>query len=98
MTRIDQLLEASTITRVVDILVRDGIVIRDRTENDRRSVSVSLTPTGRELAAFLAEGTSSFHEDVLARIPDSEKKNFVRILKILDAAIEPWRATETTVK
>jgi DNA-binding MarR family transcriptional regulator len=89
-------LEASTITRVVDVLARDGVVIRDRPENDRRTVTVALTAKGDKLAAYLAEGTSSFHEAVLARIPDPEKENIVRILKILDAAIEPWRAPEKT--
>ena len=39
------------LTLVVDNLERDGLVRRERSENDRRFVTVHLTPKGRSLIA-----------------------------------------------
>ena len=47
-------LDTSTVTRLVDGLVRDGLARRARDEGgDRRRVFVSLTDAGRELAGRL---------------------------------------------
>ena len=40
---------SATMTGIVDRLVRDGLVERNRGEQDRRSVVVSITAAGREL-------------------------------------------------
>jgi len=46
---------ASTATRILDALERNGTVHRGRSEADRRAVAVSLTPEGRRrLAAWRA--------------------------------------------
>ena len=46
---------ASTATRILDALERNGTVYRRRDDHDRRAVAVSLTPGGRErLAAHRA--------------------------------------------
>ncbi len=43
-------LHPSTISGVVDRLEKKGYVVRDRTDKDRRVVTVQLTPTGKTLA------------------------------------------------
>jgi DNA-binding MarR family transcriptional regulator len=42
--------EMSTLSRLVADMHRDGIVMRERPQNDQRSLQVSLTPRGAELA------------------------------------------------
>jgi DNA-binding MarR family transcriptional regulator len=42
---------ASTATRILDALERNGIVRRGRDDQDRRAVTVSLTPLGRRRLA-----------------------------------------------
>jgi DNA-binding MarR family transcriptional regulator len=42
---------ASTATRILDALERNGIVHRGRSKTDRRAVAVSLTPEGRSVLA-----------------------------------------------
>ncbi|MEU7586963.1 MarR family transcriptional regulator [Micromonospora sp. NPDC049230] len=44
----------ATLTGIVDTLVRDGLVERQRDDSDRRSVRIVLTPAGRERAATLS--------------------------------------------
>jgi DNA-binding MarR family transcriptional regulator len=41
----------STATRILDALERRGVINRTRADDDRRAVTITLTPTGRELLA-----------------------------------------------
>ena len=45
------LLSRSGLTRLVDRLVRDGLVRRERCEDDARGLNAVITPAGRELFA-----------------------------------------------
>jgi DNA-binding MarR family transcriptional regulator len=45
------LLSRSGLTRLVDRLVRDGFVRRERCEDDARGLNAVITPAGRELFA-----------------------------------------------
>src|SRR3954454_22180907 len=47
-------LPASTITSVIDALIKRNLVIRERHSSDRRAVLAILTPAGRTLADRLA--------------------------------------------
>lgn len=62
-------LDGSTMTRVVDILVRDGWLERARPEVDRRVVRVSLTGKGREMASRLEENIEAYYRKVLENLP-----------------------------
>lgn len=46
-------LQASTVTNLVDRLVRMGLVQRRHTDDDRRVVTVNLTPKGRRVLAHI---------------------------------------------
>src|SRR4051812_40709174 len=43
-------LEATTLSHLLRALSRDGLIVRDRVENDNRAVVVSLTAKGRRVA------------------------------------------------
>ena len=47
----------STMTRVIDVLVRDGVVARGSNPEDRRKVCVELTAKGKDLARKLPTST-----------------------------------------
>ena len=83
-------LAMSTSTRIVDILVRDGIVSRHPSESDRRKVCIRLTEKGREIAEKLNACTQQFWANILNAIPNEKKKqiseNMKMLLKALDAA------------
>jgi DNA-binding MarR family transcriptional regulator len=42
--------DMGALTRLVDELTREGLVIRERNEHDRRAVQIAITPEGRRLA------------------------------------------------
>jgi DNA-binding MarR family transcriptional regulator len=82
-------LDTSTVTRLVDVLVRDGLAQRARDEaGDRRRVFVSLSETGRELASRLECCADDYCERILERIPAEQREDVYRALQHLVQAID----------
>lgn len=78
----------STMTRIIDILTRDGIVDRKRNQKDRRQVCVKLSKKGRDIALKLKHCSEKYSEEMLNQVPIKERKNVFKSLKILNSAIE----------
>lgn len=62
-------LDTSTMTRIMDNLVRDGLVQRVRDESDRRYVVVQLTEQGQECAQKLRASIEKYYCDIITAIP-----------------------------
>lgn len=86
-------LAVSTVTRIVDILVRDGIVSRKASETDRRKVLIELTEKGTEITASLNQCTEYFWEQVVSSIPAEKKREIVGNLKLLTEALDCTEGT-----
>jgi DNA-binding MarR family transcriptional regulator len=79
-------LAMSTLTRAVDLLVRDGIVKRNRSENDRRKVILFLTEMGLDLQKKLHRCSLEYTIEILERIPEEKREELINALKLLDNA------------
>lgn len=75
--------QKSTCTRLVDILVRDGLLQRVADDTDRRSVRISLTSQGVRLRDQLNECYHHFWEKLFSHIPEDNKKSVINVLTIL---------------
>lgn len=79
-------LNTSTVTRVLDNLVRDGLILRTRDERDRRIVIVSLSEKGRETAEELSKNINQYYKKILVNIPDGELRQVLNsVSMILDS-------------
>jgi DNA-binding MarR family transcriptional regulator len=82
-------LDTSTVTRVVDVLVREGMLERARDEGgDRRRVYVSLTRRGRGLAERLLECSDGYTERILGRIPADRREDVLHAMGVLVDALD----------
>ena len=102
MSRIGSRLQVhpASVTSAVDRLETSGLVIRQRSTTDRRTVLATLTPTGRELAL---RATADLNRDVfgdlgLTTLQQSESLRLMRDLRTAwgdgDASESPERETE----
>ena len=91
-------LAMSTSTRIVDILVRDGIVSRHPSESDRRKVCIRLTEKGREIAEKLNACTQQFWANILNAIPDEKKNQVSANMKMLLSALDAAQGSCCDVK
>lgn len=88
-------LDTTTVTRVVDVIERDGLVRRARDERkDRRLVFVSLTTRGKALAEKLEGCAEDYCRRILGAIPPNERRTILRALERLVSAIDGLPAAQ----
>ena len=66
------LIQQPTMTKLLDRMVRDGLVTRAQDARDRRVVRVNLTLEGRARAAELVAVAGRYEAEILARHPQAE--------------------------
>ena len=71
----------STITGVVDRMERNGLVTRERSQDDRRVVLISLTPSALELLAALDGPIAEAHEQQFQNLTAEEVVQLEQLLR-----------------
>jgi DNA-binding MarR family transcriptional regulator len=77
-----------TATRMLDCLARDGYVTRRHSEEDRRSVLISLTPSGRIAVQAAHEQVSVWRRRVFESLEPEEREQAAALLNRLSDAME----------
>lgn len=85
-------LSVSTLTRVVDQLVKKSLVARVRPDADRRVCRVDLTDAGRELWLRIESELVGSNVDVIESIRPEERETVIRVMGLLSRAVDAWRA------
>jgi len=70
-------LNSSTMTRILDNLVRDKLVKRDKFQEDRRIVIVKLTNDGVVEAEKLNEALTEYYRKIIDNIPEGQVDNIL---------------------
>lgn len=81
-------LNSSTMTRILNNLVRDKYISRDKDEFDRRIVIVSLTDTGRDVAKKIDITLKAYYKKIIANIPEGQVEDVLKSVNILQKAFE----------
>jgi MarR family transcriptional regulator, organic hydroperoxide resistance regulator len=81
-------LDTSTMTRVIDKLVRDELIKRERDESDRRMVLVSLTEKGQEAASKLNTSVNEYYKKIISSIPIGKTDEVLNAVSILLKAFD----------
>ncbi|MGH7723630.1 MAG: MarR family winged helix-turn-helix transcriptional regulator [Candidatus Dormibacteria bacterium] len=81
-------ISAPSTSAMVDRMVDTGLVARARSEEDRRSVSVWVTPAGDAALQAAIGGRRGMLERVLGQLDAGELADTIRVLKRLEVAIE----------
>lgn len=73
----------STITGIVDRMERDGLVVRERSQADRRVVLIRATEKGTALAASVPVSAMEVFAVALRALDEHDRKELRRILSAL---------------
>lgn len=79
--------EKSTSTRLVEPLVKQGLVLRERSEKDSRVIYLKLSPKGEEVHTEILNCINQFLDKVLNEIPEDKRDIVIDNTKILIEAI-----------
>lgn len=95
MTELNAILsvEKSTATRLVDPLVKQGLVARKKSPEDSRVTMIRLTKMGEEVLADLWQCVEGFVGEVEKRIPESSREetysSIILLMRAIKDACEP---------
>jgi DNA-binding MarR family transcriptional regulator len=81
-------LEISTITRIMDNLVRDQLIVRNRSLQDKRIVEAALTEKGKNEAAKLQESIQEYYKHVISCLPPGHVREVMNAVELLLTAVE----------
>lgn len=70
----------SNVTQLIDRLEADGLVRRAADATDRRSIRAVLTPLGTKRFAQGAAAFAQVRGELAARLPESERADFLKVL------------------
>lgn len=79
--------DKSSLTPVVEDLVRRGLVERKRMDSDRRTYRLHLTPSGKKVLSMLTQCARRHERNLDRVIGERDRKRFIRILKKIAAEI-----------
>jgi DNA-binding MarR family transcriptional regulator len=83
--------DGGSLTRLIDQMEKRGFVSRQRSEKDRRSVTLALTPRGRALVEALAPRVMNFWNKLLSGFSHAEIDTLIALLTRLVIAAEGTR-------
>jgi MarR family transcriptional regulator, 2-MHQ and catechol-resistance regulon repressor len=69
------------ITGLIDRLEREGLVVRQRCDRDRRVVFVAITPKALKLLAELDQPVLDMHREVMGHLSELELRELIRLLE-----------------
>ena len=81
-------IQPGSASEILSKLESAGLIIRTRNETDRRTTDVSLTDTGRALAAEAFAQRQRRHEEMFSCISEEEKE---KLLSLLERIYADWR-------
>ena len=80
-------LDKSTVSRQVERLVKEELVIRATAATDRRKVNISLTPKGNEMYNTMNESMNQAFETVFKNIPEKEFDTFLSVFSKISRSL-----------
>ncbi len=74
---------SATLSEQLDCMNKAGLITREKNEEDRRNVNVTLTPLGQEMAKDAEEARQELSDMLFDVLEESEKRQLNSLLKKL---------------
>jgi len=85
-------IDRSTVSQVVQLLIRKGLLKRRRTRHDARAWAISVTEAGRRVLNASQAVVERVEEDLVAALPAGRAKAFIANLRAIISALEPAKS------
>jgi DNA-binding MarR family transcriptional regulator len=81
-------LDKSTMSRTINNLVSDNLVVRETHSEDRRYITIKLTERGREVFRSIENSMEIYYKSILKSIPEDKREQVLESLKLLTDAVK----------
>ena len=78
----------AAITGITDKLLMEGYVKRERAENDRRVVNISITELGQDIIRQVNENQKEMIDGIFNQLQEEDLQHLRRIFALLLASLE----------
>lgn len=78
-----------TLTRIMDLIIKKGLVQRVEHHNDRRALMLQITDKGKEKVEEIAPKVADFRMQAWKNLTDEDFKHFTRILNTIYENLTP---------
>lgn len=85
--------DKAALSRTVEALVRDGLVVREQDKKDRRYVRIELTKTGGSKVLFIDAACNGFYRELFRRIPEKKHATVLESVEILGSVLREMRTS-----
>ncbi|MFA5898863.1 MAG: MarR family winged helix-turn-helix transcriptional regulator [Hyphomicrobium sp.] len=85
-------IDRSTVSQVVQLLIRKGLLKRRRARHDGRAYAVSLTESGRRVIVTAEPIIRQVENALIGALPAQRAKAFLSNLRAIIASLEPAKA------
>ncbi|MCG8573207.1 MAG: MarR family transcriptional regulator, partial [Spirochaetes bacterium] len=76
-------LEKSTITRLVDTLIKQGLVVRQKKDIDKRIVTICLSQAGKMIAEQVYSGRLNYYRNIISHLPRGHVREVMNSFEVL---------------
>jgi DNA-binding MarR family transcriptional regulator len=81
-------IDRSTVAEMVARLIKRGLLIRQRTESDRRTNALAVTPEGERQLRAAQPGVARAQDRILDPLPAGKRAEFITLLRQLVDTLE----------
>ncbi|WP_341703195.1 MarR family transcriptional regulator [Ferrovibrio sp.] len=81
-------IDRSTVAEMVARLIKRGLLVRQRTETDRRTNALAITPEGEAQLRAAKPGVERTQDRILHPIPPAQREAFIAALRSLVEGLE----------
>ena len=82
-------IDRSTVSQVVQTMIRKGFLKRRRTREDARAYSITLTPSGQDVLKACEPVVGRIDEALVAALPAQRADAFVETLRTIIGSLQP---------
>lgn len=87
-------LERSSVSRLVDGLIKENLINRDINEANRREMVLSLTEKGTRTIQQVREQSIRFYQSILGDLPDNDQTLIIEGFKKFTVALLQYRGKQ----
>lgn len=87
-------LDKSTMSRTINNLVEDNLVIRDTHPEDRRYITIKLTGKGQVVFKSIEDSMHIYYNGIFNSIPEDKKAQVLESLQLLVSAVKENKCCE----
>jgi DNA-binding MarR family transcriptional regulator len=90
----DLRIDVSTASKIVEELVKKGLVKREPSKMDRRSVQINLSDEGRRIFEQIENDMDLIFNEIFDFIEPSEQATILHSISLYNRAIEQWKSAK----